>query len=956
MKRCVMKTINQIHDPFYVVGVGASAGGLEALQDLFKSIPDNSGCAYVVIQHLSPDYKSLMSELLSRYTSMEVHVAENDEEVIPNHVYLIPPKKELSIKEGRLILSEQNNVNGINLAIDNFFRSLAKDCGKHAIAIVLSGAGSDGSLGIRDIKEYGGMIMVQEPKTAAFNSMPLSCIATGMTDYVLPPGKMPKAMLGFIQHPYIHAEDIQDQPLHKNTLSKILDVLKEYCHMDFSNYKENTIIRRMERRVSINQFHNLEEYLNYLISSDQEKETLFKELLIGVTGFFRDREAFDFLASQVICKMKPVNNAIRIWSVACSTGEEVYSVAMLLHEYMERNHLDYDVKIFATDIDRAALSVASQGFYSASVVMDVEPALLEKYFTKQENGYRINAEIRKMIIFSAHNVLNDPPFSRLNLIICRNLFIYLKSYVQQELLYRFYFALNNGGHLFMGSSESIGEMNESFEVISRKWKIYRQREDVRPTSNMIINANGFSEHFSNILRSNDYRNIDNHGIKVEKIVESAFSAISPPSIIINDVDNIIYMGSDIHRILQFKPGVFSQNLYANLPNGLGLFVSGVIRRLHAGEDNVATICASELSEFKGKNILINGYTLVAAKTNFYLLTFDIKEAKTKEQPQLIDTNEEIARRIAELEEELRISKENLQATIEELETTNEELQSSNEELVAANEELQSTNEELQSVNEELYTVNSEYQSKIDELTQLNTDLDNLLINVEVGAIYLDNELKIRKVTPVVSRITHILEMDIGRPISHLSLMDDYPNWQEDVKTVLQTLEGIDKEIYEINGKYWLIRIRPYRSEFNSVEGIIITFLEASDLRMMRSSSFERDGRQYWQREKCDIETWRYDLQHQLLWYPFQSNEEVKDGSHYYVKDFLNHVHPDDRTHVESALEEFVKSGKSCLEFMYRYLSENQMYVWVYDQIFVEKKHSDGSACILQGNMTVLDHR
>lgn len=944
---------NQQENPMYVVGVGASAGGLEALQDLFKSMPDDSGCAFVVIQHLSPDYKSLMSELLSRYTSMDVHVAEDGEKVNANHVYLIPPKKELRIKHGRLHLSEQNNINGINLAIDNFFRSLAKDCGKRAIAIVLSGAGSDGSLGIRDIKEYGGMIMIQEPKTAAFNSMPLSSIASGLADYVLPPGKIPNAMMGFIQHPYVHDDVIVEQPMHKDTLSKILDILKEYCHMDFNNYKENTLIRRMERRVSINQFHNLEEYLNYLIGSDQEKETLFKELLIGVTGFFRDREAFDFIASSVIPQLKPVNNAIRIWSVACSTGEEVYSIAMLLHEYMDQHKLDYDVKIFATDIDRNALAIASQGTYSSSVVMDVDPYLLKKYFTEQENGFRINTEIRKMIIFSAHNVLSDPPFSRLNLIICRNLFIYLKTPIQQEMLYRFYFALNNGGYLFMGSSESIGEMNESFEVISRKWKIYRQKEEVRPVSNMISNANGYSEHFSSIMKSHDYRNIDNHGIKVEKIVEAAFSAMSPPSIIINEVDNIIYMGSEIHQILQFKPGVFSQNLYANLPNGLGLFVNGVVRRLHAGEGNVATICASDLPEFKGKSILIMGYGLSIAKTTFYLLTFEIKEAKKEIEPMIIDGNEEFGKRMLELEEELRISKENLQATIEELETTNEELQSSNEELVAANEELQSTNEELQSVNEELYTVNSEYQSKIDELTQLNMDLDNLLINVEVGALYLDNDLKIRKITPVISKITHIMEMDVGRPISHLSLMDDYPNWQEDVRQVQSTLQGIDKEIYEMDGKYWLIRIRPYRSEFHSVEGIIITFLEASDLRMMRSSSFEREGKLYWQRERCDVVMWKYDLSQEYLYYPYTRQTAVLPA-HFKVSDFMLRVHPDDRLHVESAIKECIHSGKNRIEIIYRYQNRNQAYDWMYNQIFVEKKHSDGTAEIIQGKMTVLN--
>ena len=940
-------------DCFYVVGVGASAGGLEALQEFFEKMPDQTGTAFVVVQHLSPDYKSLMSELLSRHTQMSVTVAMDEQEVQPNHVYLIPPKKALTIKGRKLQLDDQHNVNGVNLAIDTFFKSLAEDCGKFAVGIVLSGAGSDGAIGIRYIKESGGMIMAQKPESAGFNSMPLSSIGTGLVDFVLPPKEMADALISYIEHPFAHKEEVkQEVGFTDKNLKDILMVLKDYKQMDFTNYKENTIIRRLERRVSINQFLNLEEYYHFLKESDTEKENLFKELLIGVTGFFRDTEAFDYIENIVIPNLKPVNNAIRIWSIACSTGEEVYSIAMLLAEYMEINDLHYDVKIFATDIDKTALSVASQGLYAEGVVSDIRPEFLEKYFIQQQNGYRITPEIRKMIIFSAHNVLNDPPFSRLNMIVCRNLFIYLKASVQQELLYRFYFALNPEGYLFMGSSESIGEMNESFKAVSRKWKIYKQINETRPVYSTLSGGNDLSGNYISHMLTNSGRGIENRGIKIEKIVEEAFTTMSPPSIIINDSDNIIYMGNDINHILRFRSGVFSQNLFANLPNGLGLFVNGIIRRLRAGEHSVVRICASDLPEFAGKSITINGYALTVSKQYFYLLTFTIESAKEEEMLSIVDGNQAISDRIRELEDELRISRENLQATIEELETTNEELQSSNEELVAANEELQSTNEELQSVNEELYTVNSEYQSKIEELTRLNMDLDNLLINVEVGALYLDNALKIRKVTPIVTRITNIMDVDVGRPISHLSLMDNYPNWQEDVLYVKETLKPVDREIYEADGTYWMIRIRPYRSEYHAVEGIIITFLESSDLRMMRSSSFLHSGKLYWQRENCDLMTWRYDMVHQQLITQYDKNEN-QEPTPFQSEDFYALVHPDDRLHVTSTLTDCLNRRKQRCELIYRY-QINERFVWLYNEIFVVEMSSDGKASVIQGVQTYLN--
>lgn len=463
------------NDSFCIVGIGASAGGLEALQDFFKEMPDDPGAAYVVIQHLSPDYKSIMDELLSKCTGMPVVVAEDGMEVKSNHVYLIPPKKELTIRENSLILTDQGRVNHVNLAIDAFFKSLADNSGAHAIAVVLSGAGSDGTEGSRYIKDCGGMVIAQEPGSAAFNSMPVSVIQARLADYVLKPSEMGEVIRSYVKHllnPDMDKEEIWEEG---EVFKNILLYLQEKCGIDFSDYKEQTIRRRLERRVGIKQFCSLKDYYKFLMDSQEERENLVKEFLIGVTGFFRDKDAFDYLEEHVFPFLQPQKAGYRIWSVACSTGEEAYTLAMLLTEYLEKNHIDSDFKIFATDVDREALNVASAGIYADSAVAAVPPEYLKKYFSKIEGGYKINSQIRKRIIFSVHDVLMDPPFSKLDLLVCRNLFIYLKPVVQQNLLQRFYYSLNQGGYLFMGNSESIGEMSDVFLSQCRKYKIYQKK-------------------------------------------------------------------------------------------------------------------------------------------------------------------------------------------------------------------------------------------------------------------------------------------------------------------------------------------------------------------------------------------------------------------------------------------------------------------------------------------------
>ncbi len=822
-------------DDQVVIGIGASAGGLEALQDFFKAMPADTNLAFVVIQHLSPDYKSLMDELLARHTSIPISIIKDNITIEPNHIYLIPPRKSLSIFHNKLFLEDFNQKKGLNLPIDTFFRSLASDKENKAIGVILSGTGSDGTLGTRAIKEAGGMVMVQDETTAKFDGMPRSSIATGLVDFILPTHKMPEALLNYIQHPFIKKSKASENILEKDldSLTKITLILRDYSGIDFSYYKEKTVLRRLERRISINRFNSLDQYLIFLSESDGEKDILFRELLIGVTSFFRDPEAYKSLEENVLPNLDyNKQSGIRVWSAGCSTGEEVYSIAMLLLEYMNKNNIECDLKIFATDIDKHSLEVAGQGFYPESIVADIDPALLAKYFTRKENGYLIDQAVREVVVFATHNLLKDPPFSKLNLLVCRNLFIYLKPDMQQKILHMFYYALNSNGFLFMGGSESIGEMSDAVSLIDNKWKIYKCREGFKPPidKDMPLPRTQLPEKESQQLY---IRNNTAHLPKIDKLLDSAITKFLPPSIITDEQDNIIHIINDVSRFVKLQPGKLSFNLLNLMQKDLSLFVNNLLRRLKKDGEDVIFENISDIKGFDNERINLEGKQLKLDKLNYYIISFridDLEKTKQKKKTTPMDMEAEVASRATELEKELQTTRENLQATVEELETSNEELQSSNEELIASNEELQSTNEELQSVNEELYTVNNEYQAKNQELTKLNNDLNNLLKNTAIGAMYLDRDLRIRKITPLVSKITNIRDKDIDRPISHIAVMENYPELMDDINSVMDNLNTIDKKINDKDGnKTWLSRIRPYRTQYNSVEGIIATFIDITDL-------------------------------------------------------------------------------------------------------------------------------
>jgi len=819
-----------------VVGIGASAGGLEALQDFFKNLPVHTGLAFVVIQHLSPDYRSLMDELLARETSIPISIASDGLDIQPDHIYLIPPRKNLTIFHDKLYLEDQEPRKRLNLPVDIFFRSLAVEKGKQAIGIILSGTGSDGTLGTRAIKEAGGMVMVQDEASAKFDGMPRSSISTGLVDYILPADRMPGELVAFVKHPLVKQKKNLDDDLSENldTLTKITLILRDHGGIDFSYYKHNTLARRLERRVSINRLQTLEEYMSFLRESEKEKDILQRELLIGVTRFFRDGEAFEALRKKVFQQLAG-KKMIRVWTAGCSTGEEAYTLAIMLSEFRESAGSLTDIKIFATDIDRSAIEYAGKGFYPDSVVADIDPALLMKYFIKKENGYMVNDSIRKMIVFAKHNILKDSPFGHIDLLSCRNLFIYLKPEVQARVLSSFYYSLAPDGFLLLGSSETIGELAEGFDCLDTKWKIFRFKAGYKASAqNLIVAApeRGSNDHLLAASRPATGRE---RGIRIDRIMDALLSRFVSPSILIDSADDIVHVINDVSPYVKIRPGRFSHNLLDNMDGELSLYVSMLLRRLKRGDTDSAVESLEPLGHIDTR---IEGWRIEIEQELYYLLSFSqvVQQGQSGSAATGSDSatsapaeTAEDLNRVQTLERELQFTKENLQATVEELESSNEELQSSNEELIASNEELQSTNEELQSVNEELYTVNTEYQAKIEELTRLNNDVSNLLKNTDVGALYLDRSLCIRRLTPIVSRLTNIMETDIGRPIYHLSLGEGFEQLLSSIQDVVETLQPKDQQVELSTHGSYLVKVRPYRTDYNSVDGVVVVFIDVSEL-------------------------------------------------------------------------------------------------------------------------------
>jgi two-component system, chemotaxis family, CheB/CheR fusion protein len=947
---------------FPVAGIGASAGGLEALQVFFKNMPPEPGLAFVIVQHLSPDYKSLMDELLARYTTMKIHRVEDGMEVEENHIYLIPPRNNMTIFHGKLYLSEQQEIRNLNLPIDIFLRSLAKDQEKNAIGIILSGTGSDGTLGIRAIKEYGGIAMVQDDRSAKFDGMPRSSISTGMVDYILPPDELAKELANYVKHPLIKQREQIEDMLNSNVnyLSKVIAILRDAKGVDFSAYKENTIIRRLEKRISINRFERIEDYVKFLTNNNREISILFNELLIGVTRFFRDEDAFKKVKKEVIpyiIKQNEKRQDIRVWVPGCSTGEEVYSLAMLFKEYMSENSTYKDVKIFATDLDSESLEYAGTGIYPESIVSDVSTERITRYFIKKSNGYQINDSIRGMVVFARHNILQDPPFSKIDLISCRNLLIYLNSDVQQKILSMFYLSLVENGYLFLGSSESLGNVSDGFVVIDNKSKVYRQQKGFKPTHIHNFGVNTGSKYLTENKSVNSfYRGARPKSYVLDGIFDDILGDYIPPSVIIDENFDVIHTIHQVNKFLTIPVGQISLNLFKMMPKNLGVVANSLVRRTEK-KDNQVIIENIQNQDNPETTLALACKKLNDKKTGeiFYLISFIEKKYEAEPEKvrivESIDANMQYNERIEQLERELQFKSESLQATVEELETSNEELQSSNEELIASNEELQSTNEELQSVNEELYTVNSEHIRKIEELTELNSDMDNLLKNTNIGTLFLDRDLTIRKCNNIASQLTNILVTDIGRPINHLSFDSLYIEFPDDIYKVVETLNPLEKEILINKCTWYLMRILPYRTAENAVDGIIIIFINITSLKKSEFKNAKLQERLEMSMNIGGMSWWEWDIKKNVVttgWgkYGMLGYSEGEIGSTY--QDWVNLLHPDDVKATMESMKELIEGHSEYYFAEYRIQTKEGNFLWYRDKGGVTERDKNGNMIVIGG--------
>lgn len=835
--------MNQKKAPTFVVGIGASAGGLKPIEQFFDNMPENSGMAFVIVQHLSPDFKSLMDELLARHTNMAIHKVVDGVVVEPNSIYLIPPKKSMAIEDGKLLLTDKTHDRGLNLPIDTFFESLAKEVGKDAISIIMSGTGSDGSRGIKDIHEAGGLVLVQSLETAGFDGMPRAAISSGIVDLICDPEKMPERLVS-----YGNTEDRMalqqtefpeqggEQPI-ESAMLKVFRLFRQKHNLDFSLYKPATITRRIERRMHLNGILGIDAYVDSLQGNEEETESLFRDLLVEVTHFFRDGEAFDRIRDQVIPQLladSEEDKEIRVWVAGCATGEEAYSIAILLYDLIEKSGQSRSFKVFATDVHRSSLEIASAGFYP-SHSLDSVPQDLQKYFVKNNGICNVKREIRQCVIFAANDLTRDPPFTRIDLITCRNVLIYLEPRVQKRVLSMFHFGLRVKGMLFLGPSETVGDLSNEFENVDRHWRIYSKRRDVRlPDATRMP----MTPVLGSVIQDRAPAFIGSvQGVTSQVWLTSAYEDLLakhvPPSLLVDELHELVHCFGDARKLLSPPAGKPSTDVLKMLENDLSVAVSAALHR--AKSENIpVTYKGIRVTVAEGDQRLYRVTVEPYKKSDRSLYLISLEETeKTVPIKNIVEdfrADAQTGERVGLLERELNYTRETLQATVEELESSNEELQATNEELIASNEELQSTNEELHSVNEELYTVNSEHKQKIEELTEMTIDMDNLLRSTEIGTIFLDQNFCIRMFTPSITAGFNVLDQDVGRSINDIAYKLDNPNLLADANTVLSSGKPVESEVKGADGKTYLQRIQPYRIDEEETDGIVLTLTDISAIK------------------------------------------------------------------------------------------------------------------------------
>lgn len=830
--------------PHCVVGIGASAGGLEALQQFLTFLPSNTGMAFVIIQHLAPNHKSMLVDILGKYNSMPIKEIEDGMQVERNHIYMIPPKYNVVIHNNVLSLKEQNPQE-ISHPIDIFFRSLANAYENRSVAVILSGTGSDGTNGIRAIKEQNGMIIVQSPESAKFDGMPRNAISTGFVDLMLKPDSIARE-LAHIAKSVVDAETqlgVTDDDL----LSKVFSILKNVTNINYAYYKQTTILRRIERRLVVTHNRNLREYVNYMTTNPEEAKILAKEVLIGVTSFFRDPDYFEVLKENVIKKLitrSHSDDELRVWVAGCSTGEEAYSIAILFAEAMEELSTHRSVKIFATDLDPDSISTAVRGIYGNNIIEDVSVARLSKFFTRKGNKYVIHHDIRKMIIFAQHNVFQDPPFGKLDLICCRNVLIYFQAVLQRNLFAIFHMALSDRGYLFLGRSESVIDYADVFRVVCADEKIFiHYAEGNAPVHEQ------FAYSMSNIETPIEPINVsgiddeDTTSYKAHELDTSVLEALMPATVLVNEKNELVRSYGDCSRLISLPTGQVTLDIFQLIRADIKIALSTALKEARiTGERKAYSDIPVEI-DGKAEFVSIVAYPISdnhGDKTDFTAVSFIRRRELANIDMQKYKVDFAASQRISDLEQELKATKNSLRQTVTELESTNAELQAANEELLTANEELQSSNEELQSVNEELYTVNSEYQTKVTELAVANNDISNFLSSTLVGILMVDKDLNIRKYTEYISSEFSIADQDVGRSLRYIGFNFTTIDLLELCRVVLNTMEPVEQRCASVAGKTYLIRIAPYH-EINGTEesgispndkkralkGLVLTFVDTT---------------------------------------------------------------------------------------------------------------------------------
>jgi two-component system, chemotaxis family, CheB/CheR fusion protein len=837
---------------FAIVGIGASAGGLEALEQFLSNVPENSGMAYVVIQHLDPTQKGMLPELLQRISKMKVFQVKDRLAIKPNCVYVIPPNKSMSILKGVLHLFEPMETRGLRLPIDFFLRSLADDRHEQSIGIILSGMGSDGSIGLRAIKENNGIVMVQDPVTAKYDSMPRNAIDSVLVDIVAPANELPAKLIAFLKHIPVVKADLEIEIKDKSSLEKIIILLRTYTGNDFSLYKKNTVYRRIERRMGVHKIDKITSYVHFLQENPKELDILFKELMIGVTNFFRDSSVWEKLKKTVIpniiANLKP-GSILRAWVPGCSTGEEAYSLAIVFKEVLEKinPHGGFSLQIFATDLDNEAIEIARKGIFHANITADVTPDRLNRFFVAIDEGYRVNAEIREMLVFAQHNIIMHPPFTKIDILSCRNLLIYMDNELQKKLLGLFYYSINPEGIMLLGSAETLGMQSHFFTPVDAKLKIFK-----RSVNTLVPELFDFPSSISRTKQTNSEIQIPAKSTQnIQTLADQLLlQHFSPSGVLVNEKGDIIYISGRTGKYLEPAVGKANLNIFAMLREGLRNEFPAAFRKVIMHQETVVlhNVKVGTNGGSLTLNVTIQWIDKPDPLSGMVMIIFtdvtefaDIKRQEKKGKKTLSNIRQ------SELEEELQQTREEMQDTLEEMQTSQEELKSTNEELQSTNEELQSTNEELttskeemQSLNEELQTVNAELQSKLNDFSRVNNDMKNLLNSTDIATLFLDKELNIRRYTIQATKIFKLIKSDVGRPFTDLVSDLEYPELAADAVEVLRSLIFIQKQIPAKDGRWFSIRIMPYRTLDDRIDGLVITFINTSDFKQLEVKLHETD--------------------------------------------------------------------------------------------------------------------